>query len=91
MSTIEEIFEGVQVLNETLQSVDTKLDAVAAYIATLKADTLVTQDQLNTLGELVGVAKTEASKVLDEAAALTMPTPAPTEAEAPVNPEAPAE
>lgn len=69
MATIEDLQTSIAGLTTTVEAIDSKLDEVAAYVATLKAG-VVSQEQLDALVALVDSAKEKASAVLAEADAL---------------------
>lgn len=76
MATFDEVKQQVTDLGLTLSQVDSKLDEISAYIATLKAG-VVTQVQLDELSGMLESAKGLASANLAETDALDEePTPA---------------
>jgi len=66
METVDTLTEKANTLVGTVRSLDTKLDEVREYIATLG----LPQDKLDALGAILDSGKTEASTVLAEADAL---------------------
>lgn len=73
MTTVEEFTVQVTELTEVVDAIDSKLDEVRTFIGGLSAGSVVTQEQLDTLSSLIGVAKDKAAAVLAEADALDLP------------------
>jgi hypothetical protein len=72
MATLAEVQNTITELTTVIGNIDTKLDEVRAFIATLQPG-VVTQAQLDELANMIGVAKTSAESVLAEADALDNP------------------
>lgn len=70
MATLEEVTTEVANLTSTIASIDSKLDEVRAFILSLSAGTVVTQEQLDALAASITAAKNAAGAVLTEADAL---------------------
>lgn len=70
MATFEEVTNEVATLTSTLGTIDTKLDEIRAFIISLQAGSVVTQEQLDTLAAAITAAKNSAAAVLTETDAL---------------------
>lgn len=70
MSFIQDAIDSLTTANDTLKSVDTKLDEVKAFVANLEIDQPFTVDQKNILSGLIDGVKTESATLLSKAAAL---------------------
>ena len=73
MTTIEELNEKVDLVTSTMEIMDTKLDEVRAYIASIPIGSPFTQEQADALGVKLDAAGSKAAAVLAEADALDEP------------------
>ena len=67
MTTIDEINAKVLELNTVVAAIDSKLDEVRAFVATLQGGSVVTQEQLDQLAAALDGVKASAESVLAEA------------------------
>lgn len=81
MATIEDVLSNVDGLANNLGALDAKLDEIKSFIASLQVGSVVTQEQLDSLNDVLSSLKTKSEEVLSETDALDEPTAEPTPSE----------